>query len=91
MTTNADLDRMYEAAMAQEWEERNAGDYPGWLEAVKGIQAAVNWLHDAAEQLTTAAALVAGSSETDRISSLADEIEFLSKDLEKQAERMNRK
>ena len=90
MTTDKDLDRMYEAALAQDWEELNAGNYPEWDEAAQKIKTADALLAEAKDLLEAAAGLVEGSAEEDLISSLADEIGFLGKDLEKQTERMKK-
>ena len=86
-----DIDRIYEAALADEWEDRNRSGreiYPEWDAAIKKVRDARESLKDAVEVLKEAKDMVADSAEDDRISSLADEIGFLMKDLEKQAERM---
>ena len=91
MTTDAELDRMYEAAVADDWEEKTRTSremYPEWDEAVKRLKTAQALLSEAVDVLTGAAEMVADSTDDDRILSISDEIRFLGKDLEKQAERM---
>lgn len=91
MTTDAELDRMYEAALADEWEEINKPPerkYPEWTDAIKKLEAARELLTEAAEILTEGAELVEGSFEDDRILSLQSETEHLAADFTKQVERM---
>ena len=88
MTTDAELDRMYEIACAQDWEEQNTVNVPGWSDAIKGVESAEELLKEAAELLKEAAELLKESTESDRINSLSDEVEFLRKDAERQTERM---
>ena len=91
MTTDAELDRMYEAAIADEWEEINRTPerkYPEWNEAIKKLEAAKELLSEASEILTKSAQLVAGSYEDDRILSLQSEAYYLAADVTKQMERM---
>lgn len=90
MTTDRELDRMYEAAVAQDWEEQNAGNTPEWESAIKAIRIAGNLLTEANAKLTEAAKLVKWSAERYRIESLADEISWMAKDIAKQMERMKR-
>ena len=84
------LDAIYEAAVADDWEEQNRKDFPEWGNAIKEIRKCVNWLKDAVKSLNEAADMVVDSTEDDRILSLSSEIEFLASDLTKQAERMER-
>lgn len=91
MTTDAELDRMYEAAIADEWEEINRTPerkYPEWTDAIKKLEAARALLSEAAEMLTAGAELVEGSFEDDRILSLQSETEHLANDYARQVERM---
>ena len=58
MTTDAELDRMYEAAIADEWEELNkppVRKYPEWNDAINKIESARELLSEAAELLTAGA------------------------------------
>jgi len=91
MTTDAELDRMYEAAIADEWEEINKTPerkYPEWNDAIKKIESARELLSEAAEILKAGAELVEGSFEDDRILSLQSEAYYLAADVTKQVERM---
>lgn len=88
MTTDKDLDQMYEAAVADEWEDRNNHSFPEWKTAVESMTKVGNWLKDTVATLNEAAHMVNGSSEEDRILSIASEISFLMEDLRKQTERM---
>ena len=87
------LDRMYEAAVAEEWEKQNRTGRelsPEWDEAIKTVEKVADILSDAKDTMGTAAELVGLSCEVDRINSLADEIGFLMADVKKQAERMTK-
>ena len=91
MTTDTELDRMYEAAIADEWEEQNKPPerkQPEWNEAIKKIETARSLLAEAAEMLVESSRLVEGSYEDYRILSLQSETEYLARDYAKQAERM---
>ena len=93
MTTDTELDMMYEAAVADDWEEQNkpaAMVYPEWVLAIKKVQTAQAMLSEAVELLKDAAEMIPDSREDDRILSIADEVEFLLQDLQKQEERMNK-
>ena len=81
----------YERESERLWEEQNrtgAEIFPEWNTAVEKLRLAQESLKEAIDVLKEAAELVADSTEDDRISSIADEIGFLSKDLVKQTERM---
>lgn len=88
MTTDAELDRMYETAVAQDWEEQNAVDRTGWNDAISLIEKAIESLQEAKNFLLDAAESVAYCGETDRISSLADEVSYLCNDADTQKGRM---
>ena len=83
-----ELDRMYEIACAQDWEEQNTTNIPGWADAIKNLEKCADSLKDACYVLDEAAGLIEESVEVDRVRSLMDEIEFLRKDVIKQTERM---
>ena len=87
------VDRMFEAAVAEEWEQQNRTGReicPEWDNAIKQIEKARELMQDAEELLKEAAEMVNASCETDRIASLADEIRFLGADMDKQTERMKK-
>ena len=87
------VDRMIEAAVAEEWEQQNRTGReicPEWDNAIKQIEKARELMQDAEELLKEAAEMVNASCETDRIASLADEIRFLGADMDKQTERMKK-
>ena len=91
MTTDAELDRMYEAELADEWEEINKPPerkYPEWNEAINKLEVAKELLSEVSEILTAGAELVEGSFEDDRILSLQSEAYYLAADVTKQVERM---
>ena len=91
MTTDAELNRMYEAAIADEWEELNKQPErkePEWTDAIKKLEAAKELLSEVSEILTAGAELVEGSFEDDRILSLQSEAYYLAADVTKQVERM---
>lgn len=93
MTTDTELDMMYEAAVADEWEEQNkpaAKVFPMWDTAIGNVKTAQARLTEAVELLKDAAEMIPDSREDDRILSIADEVEFLLQDLQKQEERMNK-
>ena len=89
--TDAQLDAIYEAALADDWEEQNhptRDNFQEWDCAVENIGKAENWLKDVVSVLNDAARMVENSTEDDRILSIASEVEFLMVDLKKQKERM---
>ena len=86
MTTDTELDRMMEAALADDWEEFTRP--PEWEETRKKLQTAINLLNEAKETLLEAKGECDGTPEEFRIGSLADEVGFLSGDIEKQLKRM---
>ena len=86
-----ELDRIYEAAVADDLEEQNRQEkdkFPQWDEATKKIAEAEKALAKAVGLLSDSGELIEGSSEEDRIFSLSDEAERLWKDVQKQIERM---
>ena len=87
MTTDVELDRMYEAALADDWEDQNQ-PHPGRGDAIGNLKSATAFLSEAIDVLKEAQEHMDGSSQYDRIGSLADEVGFLLKDIEKQIERM---
>lgn len=69
-----DVDAMYEASVARQWEELNASpedDFPEWGNAIECIENALKLLSNAEDTLYEAAGYVEGSPEYDRIVSLA--------------------
>ena len=87
------VDRMFEAAVAEEWEKQNRTDReicPEWEDAIKQVVKARELMQDVFDTLKEAAEMVGLSCEMDRINSLADEVDFLGKDMDKQAERMKK-
>ena len=90
---DATVDRMIEAAAAEEWERQNRTGReicPEWDEATKKVEKARELMQDVVNVLKEAAEMVGLSCEMDRINSLSDEVEFLGKDMDKQAERMKK-
>ena len=87
----SELALIYEAALADEWEELNRPNkdiFPEWNSAVKKVESARELLKEAVEALKDAAKMIPDTGDDDRINSLADEIEFLAGDVEKQKGRM---
>ena len=88
---DATVDRMFEAAVAEEWERQNKTDpelCPEWDNAIKEFETALDWMAEVADKLDEVAEMVGLSCEADRIRSLEDEVRFLYKDFNKQIERM---
>ena len=84
--TDTELDLMFEAALADEWEEQTKT--PDFSETIKKLQTAMNLLTEAVDVLTEAQEEVGWSPEQFRIGSLASEVRFLADDVKKQIERM---
>ena len=81
----------YELDCARAWEDQNKTGreiYPEWDNAVEKLRLAKEALKEAADVLKEAAEMVSDSADDDRITSLADEVGYLAKDIEKQTERM---
>ena len=94
MTTDTELDQMYEAAVADDWEEQNKPEserFPEWNAAKMQIKKAGLFLREAVNLLLQGQSMVHGSSEDCRIGSIADEVSFLAGDIEKQLGRMGAK
>ena len=86
-----ELDRIYEAAIADDWEEQNKQEkdsFPEWDKAIKNLYCAKATLSSAVELLTKAAAYVEGSTQEDRIASLANSLEDITTEIAMQIERM---
>lgn len=86
-----DVDRIYEAAVADDWEEQNKQEkdnFPEWDKAIKNLYCAKTTLSAAVEFLTKAAAYVEGSTQEDRIGSLANSLEDITTEIAMQIERM---
>ena len=84
--TETELELMLEAAMQDEWEDITRP--PEWEETRKKLQTAINLLNEAKDVLNEAKDECNGTPEEYRIGSLADEVGFLSGDVEKQLKRM---
>ena len=86
-----DVDRIYEAALADEWEEQNKSErdkFPKWDEAIKKLQVAKTTLVAAASLLYEARDMIEESTQEDRIASLAEDTDNLAAEVAKQIERM---
>lgn len=86
-----ELDRIYEAAVADDWEEQNRQEkdnFPKWDVAVGGLKIAKATIAAAAAILYEARDRVEGSTQEDRIASLAEECDTLAEEVAKQIERM---
>ena len=86
-----ELDRIYEAAIADDWEEQNKQEkdsFPEWDKAIKNLYCARATLSSAVELLTKAAAYVEGSTQEDRIASLSNSLEDIATEIAIQIERM---
>ena len=86
-----DVDRIYEAALADEWEEQNRPErdsFPEWDKAVKKLQIAFTVVVAAVAQIEMAKGMVEGSTQEDRIGSLQDDMEALAIAIYEQRERM---
>ena len=86
----ADLDAIYEAAVMDDWEEMNADNCPDRDGAIKKLESAIDSLKEAAESLLSAADKTSGTIHEDRIASLADEVNFLVRDIERQKGRLSK-
>ena len=87
----ADVDRIYEAALADEWEEQNKAErdkFPQWDEAIKKLQIAKTTLAAAASMLYEARDMIEESTQEDRTASLAEDADNLAAEVAKQIERM---
>ena len=86
-----DVDRIYEAALEDEWEEQNKSErdnFPEWDKAIKNLYCAKTTISAAVEFLTKAAAYVEGSRHEDRIGSLANSLEDITTEIIMQIKRM---
>lgn len=86
-----ELDRIYEAAVADDWEEQNKQEkdsFPEWDKAIKNLYCAKATLSLAVGLLTKAAAHVEGSTQEDRIASLSNSLEDIATQIAIQIERM---
>ena len=89
--TDTELDRMYEAALADDWEEQNRPEsekFPNWEKAVSGLQIAKATLAAAAAILYEAQEMIEGSTQEDRIGSLAASVDEMAAEVAQQIERM---
>ena len=86
-----DVDAMYEASVAKEWEKLNAtqeDEFPEWNNALDCVETALNLLSNAEDRLYEASRHVEGSPEYDRIVSLAMSVSDLYDHILDQDQRM---
>ena len=86
-----DVDRIYEAALADDWEEQNKSErdnFPKWDEAIKKLQTAKAAVVAAVSMIFEASALVEESTQEDRIASIGMDIDENATALYRQIERM---
>ena len=86
-----DVDAMWEADAAAEWERLNdceSDHFPHWKSAENKMVSALRFLSDALDLLTDAAQDISGSSQEDRIDSLADDVSKIYDEVYQQKERM---
>ncbi len=86
-----EVDMACEAAAAEQWEELNqceSDNFPDWEDAEKMIQEAIELLDNAETLLHTASGYVSGSTQEDKIESLADGIAELYFSLKNQKKEM---
>ena len=86
-----DVDAMYEASVARQWEELNAtpeDDFPELGNAIECIESVLKLLSKAEDELYEAAGHVEGSPEYDRIVSLAMSVSDLYDHILDQNQRM---
>ena len=86
-----DVDRIYEAALADEWEEQNKSErdsFPKWDEAIKKLQTAKAAVAAAVAMIYEASEMLEGSTQEDRIASLAEDADNLAAEVAQQIERM---
>ena len=79
-TLAQDVDAMWEADAAAEWERINeceSDNYPNWCNAESKLGQAMSMLCKVEEMLNIAADYVAESSQEDRIMSLVDQVNAL--------------
>ena len=86
-----ELDRIYEAAVADDWEEQNKPEsesFPKWKEATEKLTRARVAIYAAVGLISEAAEMVEGSTQEDRIASLANSLEDIATEIAMQIERM---
>lgn len=86
-----ELDRIYEAAVADDWEEQNKPEsesFPNWKEATEKLKTARLAIFSASGLISEAAEMVEGSTQEDRIASLANSLEDIATEIIVQIERM---
>lgn len=87
----SELDRIYEAAVADDWEEQNKPEsesFPNWKEATEKLKTARLAIFSASGLISEAAEMVEGSTQEDRIASLASTLEDMAATVANQIERM---
>ena len=88
-----DVDRIYEAALADEWEEQNKSErdsFPKWDEAIRKLQIAKTTIAAAVAMSYEASEMLEGSTQEDRIASIACDIDTKATALFGQLERMRK-
>ena len=86
-----DVDRIYEAALADEWEEQNKSErdnFPKWDEAIRKLQTAKAAVVAAVAMIYEASEMLEGSTQEDRIASIAAGIDEMAAEVAQQIERM---
>lgn len=86
-----ELDRIYEAAVADDWEEQNKPEsesFPKWKEATEKLKKARLAIFTANGLISEAAEMVEGSTQEDRIASLSNSLEDIATEIAIQIERM---
>ena len=86
-----DVDRIYEAALADEWEEQNKSErdnFPDWDKAIRKLRVAKATILATVSLVCSIADHVEGSTQEDRIRSIADDLATLSEEVAQQIERM---
>lgn len=86
-----DVDRIYESALADEWEEQNKSErdnFPDWDKAIRKLHVAKATIVAAVALVCSSADHVEGSTQEDRIRSIADDLDNLAEEVAQQIERM---
>ena len=86
-----DVDMIYEAAVADDWEEQNRPEsegFPNWKDATAKMTLAKASLVAAAALISEASEMVEGSTQEDRIASLSAETDSIAASVANLIERM---
>ena len=87
-TTDADLDAMYEADLAKDWEEQNREPEINRFGIYNQLGYAWDALSEAVSNLAEAASLAEGHPYADRIASFQADVEDVQRDLQKIRDRL---